>query len=203
MSAAVATPGAGSSAGEAVTQRVHAFRVAVWIVVASEALLFAALAALYVGYRAEYAHAFARGTRIDIGWMGGVNTLVLLTSSFAMAAGIHAAHAQRPRVARRWLAAVLALGAVFLILKGAEWTVHVRDGIVPGALLAERGLGLFVTLYYLMTGLHALHLVAGMLLVTWVRHRGDPDITECVGVYWHFVDVVWVFLWPMFYLLHG
>jgi cytochrome c oxidase subunit 3 len=191
------------------------YRIAVWIVIASEALLFSGLFALYASYRGEHTAAFHAGVRAGVQWIGGVNTFVLLTSSFAVAWSIHLVRGGRVRGAVWSLAAVLALGLVFLILKTLEWAEHIHDGIVPGLGYAgpDHGLGtrLFFTLYYGMTGLHAAHVIAGLALVTWVlvrTHRRTIDrehhlALELVGMYWHFVDLVWVFLWPMFYLMHG
>lgn len=191
------------------------YRIAVWIVIASEALLFAGLFALYASYRHQYTDAFEAGVRHDIAWIGGVNTMLLLTSSFAIAWSIHLVRSDRGRGATWSLAAVLVLGLGFLALKGVEWTSHVHEGIVPGIAYSGpdhgRGTSLFFTLYYGMTGLHALHVVAGLALVTWVftrayRRRLRPDhhlSLELVALYWHFVDAIWVFLWPMFYLMHG
>jgi cytochrome c oxidase subunit III len=191
------------------------YRIAVWIVIASEALLFSGLFALYACYRIEYTGAFEAGVRTDIQWIGGLNTFLLLTSSFAIAWAIYLVRTDRLRGAIWSLAAVLALGAAFLGFKLYEWSLHIREGVVPGLAYAgpDHGTGtsLFFTLYYGMTGLHALHVVAGLVLVTWVfrrayRRRLDRDhhlSLELVALYWHFVDAVWVFLWPMFYLMHG
>ncbi len=185
----------------------HGFRVAVWIAIASEALLFAGLFALYAAYRSQHGVAFHAAAARDVAWIGGTNTMILLASSFAMALAIHLARAGRRRAARGAATAVLALGSTFLVLKLYEWHLHIDDGIVPGASgdLAARGAILFFSLYYLMTGLHALHVIAGLALVTWarahVRRSDDPTVIELVGVYWHFVDLVWVFLWPLFYLV--
>jgi cytochrome c oxidase subunit 3 len=191
------------------------YRIAVWIVIASEALLFSGLFTLYSAYRVEYATAFGDGVRDDLQWVGGVNTFVLLTSSFAIAYAIHRMRAGAARSATRWLGAVLVLGCTFLVLKGYEWSEHIENGIVPGVAYAgpDHGAGtrLFFTLYYAMTGLHALHVIAGLALVTWVfvrSHRRTIDrdhhlSLELVALYWHFVDAVWVFLWPMFYLMRG
>jgi cytochrome c oxidase subunit 3 len=184
----------------------HGFALAVWLVIASEALLFAGLFALYAAYRAEYPAEFRAGVAENVTWIGGLNTMVLLTSSFAMALAIVAIRdRRRPKAA---LAIVLALGSIFLILKAVEWTGHVQHGIVPGAAgsLPLRGHALFFTLYYFMTGLHAAHVIAGLGLVAWifarVRRRHPTTVAaELVGVYWHFVDLIWVFLWPLFYLL--
>ena len=181
--------------------RDHALRIAVWIVIASEALLFAGLFALYTSYRAEYPIEFRMAAARDISWIGGVNTMILLTSSFFMAVAIHR---QRDGASPRGaLGAVLVLGCAFLVLKLAEWTIHVHDGIVPGVAgdLPERGCSLFFTLYYAMTGLHAAHVLAGLGLVAWCTPGRRPIVVELVGTYWHFVDLVWVFLWPLFYLL--
>jgi cytochrome c oxidase subunit 3 len=191
----------------------HRVRVAVWLVIASEALLFAGLFGLYTAYRSEYPNAFDVGVQHNIAWMGGTNTIALLASSFAVAWAIHMIRHDRARAAAGWLYVVIALGCVFLVLKGAEWTQHVAEGIVPGPGYhgppGGRGIILFFVLYYLMTGLHAAHVVAGLVLITWAlvlvrrqrvtQHR--PRVLELVGLYWHFVDVVWVFLWPMFYLM--
>lgn len=191
------------------------YRIAVWIVVASEALLFAGLFALYTTYRNEYASAFDAGVRSNIQWTGGINTILLLTSSFAIAWAIHLVRATRVRAAVWSLAAVLVLGVGFLVLKAVEWHIHIHEGIVPGTAYAGPdhgpGTSLYFTLYYGMTGLHAAHVIAGLALVAWVfvrawRRRIDREhhlSLELVAVYWHFVDAVWVFLWPMFYLMHG
>jgi cytochrome c oxidase subunit 3 len=124
-----------------------------------------------------------------------------------MAAGVHFARLARSRVAAWSFAAVLVLGSAFLALKGIEWGLHIQDGIVPGAAgdLPMRGAVLFFALYYLMTGLHAAHVIAGMILVAWVlalvRRVPTTPAVELVALYWHFVDVIWVFLWPLFYLV--
>jgi cytochrome c oxidase subunit 3 len=190
------------------------YRIAVWIVIASEALLFAGLFALYTNYRSEYPHAFAEGVKVDVQWMGGANTFILLTSSFCIAWAIHLMRGGRTALASWFLLAVLVLGGAFLVLKLAEWGEHAHEGVVPGIGYYHgeshgRGTVLFFTLYYFMTGLHALHVVAGLCLVTWVYLRvravtitRDHHLAlELVAMYWHFVDVVWVFLWPMFYLM--
>ena len=175
-----------------IEQRQHGLRIAVWIVIASEALLFAGLFALYASYRAEHPREFATAAAHDIGAIGGTNTMILLTSSFAMAWAI--LRARQNASPRRALACVMVLGTAFLALKLLEWGIHIHDGITPGT-------SLFFTLYYLMTGLHAAHVVAGLALVAWITVRPRLHTMELVGLYWHFVDLVWVFLWPLFYLL--
>ena len=191
------------------------YRVAIWTVIASEALLFAGLFALYASYRDEYPLAFEQGVRADYQWIGGTNTLLLLTSSFAIAWAIHMARRDRRRAVAWSLGAVIVLGLGFLALKLLEWGFHIHEGIVPGTAYSGewhgRGTTLFFTLYYAMTGLHALHVIAGLALVTWMfvrATRGGIDrerhfTLELVALYWHFVDAIWVFLWPMFYLMHG
>jgi cytochrome c oxidase subunit III len=190
------------------------YQIAVWIVIASEALLFAGLFALYAAYRTEYTTAFEAGVRADLQWVGGTNTLILLTSSFSIAGAVHLVRQGRVRAAAWALAATLVLGGAFLALKMFEWSEHIREGVVPGLAYAGPdhgpGTSLFFTLYFGMTGLHAVHVVAGLVLVAWVfgrahKRRLDPEhhlSLELVALYWHFVDAIWVFLWPMFYLMH-
>jgi cytochrome c oxidase subunit 3 len=178
------------------------YRIAVWVVIASEALLFAGLFALYASYRTEHASLFSAGVRANIAWIGGTNTFLLLASSFAIALAVALVRGARVRAAAWAIACVLLLGSGFLALKVLEWSEHLRAGIVPAG-------SLFFTLYFGMTGLHALHVIAGLALVAWVllrlrRGRVTPErhlSLELVALYWHFVDLVWVFLWPMFYLM--
>lgn len=191
------------------------YRVAVWTVIASESLLFAGLFALYASYRTEYRSTWEAGVLADYQWIGGANTLILLTSSFFVAWAIHLLRRDRRKAAAWSLAAVIVLGLAFLVLKFLEWGLHIREGVVPGLAYhgSYHGVGtsLFFTLYYGMTGLHAAHVVAGLVLVIWVfarvlRRTLTPErhvALELVALYWHFVDLVWVFLWPMFYLMHG
>jgi cytochrome c oxidase subunit 3 len=193
--------------------RDHRYRAAMWVFIASETLLFAGLFALYAAYRAEYPDAFREGVRHDIGWMGACNTLVLVISSFFVALAIALTRAGRRRDTLWSLGAVIALGFVFLALKLGEWAVHLSDGLAPGHAFSSdelpAGGALFFTLYFAMTGLHALHLCVGLCVIGWLFVLVQRDkisrerhlVLELGGLYWHFVDVVWLFLWPCFYLL--
>lgn len=194
--------------------RAHAYRTGMWIFLASEALLFAGLFALYASYRREYPSDFELAAAKDIGWMGAANTLVLLVSSFFVAWAIALVRVGRERAAAGALLIVLVCGAIFLALKLGEWRIHLGEGLAPGPAYASdelpgRGAALFFSLYYLMTGLHALHLVIGMIIVGACVYalaagriaRGRDLVLELGGLYWHFVDVIWLFLWPLFYLV--
>jgi cytochrome c oxidase subunit III len=196
------------------TSRDHAYRTAMWIFLASEALLFAGLFALYAAYRAEYPDDFAAAAERSVGVAGAANTIVLLVSSFFVASAIESVRHGQVRAAAGALVLVVVLGAVFLAIKLLEWRAHLGEGLAPGAAydnaaLPGRGAALFFTLYYLMTGLHGLHVVIGMLIVAWlILGLGAGRITrqrhlvlELGGLYWHFVDVIWLFLWPLFYLV--
>jgi cytochrome c oxidase subunit 3 len=193
-------------------QREHALRLGMWVFLGSETLLFAGLFALYAGYRARYPAAFAHAGAHNEEWIGSINTFVLIVSSFFAAWAIHLVRGGRVRGAMVSLGAVVLLGLTFLGLKSLEYTHHLREGIAPGAYyhfaLDEQGARLFFTLYYFMTGLHALHVLAGLTVMVWLVTRLARGLTtpeqhvelEMGGLYWHLVDIVWIFLWPLLYL---
>ena len=146
--------------------------------------------------------------------LGTLNTVVLISSSFCVAWAGHAVRAGRSRVALRMLAITLGCGLLFLGIKAIEYHAHIAEGILPGAhyrfhALDGPGVRMFFTLYYLMTGLHALHVIAGMLALGWAgsrlwRDQIDPErpvALDNAGLYWHLVDVIWIYLWPLLYLL--
>jgi len=195
-------------------QQEHAARFGMWLFLTSEVLLFGALFALYTAYRIEYPEAFRNAARHNNVWLGTANTLILITSSLLAAWAAHALKIGRTRLAELCLLATLVLGGLFLFLKLTEYADHFRHGIFPGsyyrsAEVHERGSNSFFTLYYFMTGLHGLHLVGGMtalsiMLVRTLRGHYGPKRSTAVELsvlYWHLVDVVWIFLWPLFYLL--
>lgn len=217
MNPVTPTPAAARPSGRAADvqfedlgKQAHAVRFGIWVFLASELLLFAGLFALYTAYRTEYPAGFAAGVAHAERAIGTINTSLLIVSSYTAASALRAIRRDRRRVTVAWLLATLVLGAVFLALKGLEYSHHAADGALPGVYYAFRELPthggqLFFTLYYFMTGLHALHVIAGLALVAWAlglacRRRGHLAL-ELVGLYWHFVDAVWVFLWPLFYLL--
>jgi cytochrome c oxidase subunit 3 len=177
-------------------------------------LLFAGLFGLYAAYRAHYAAAFHEGISHMEHALGAVNTFVLLTSSLSAALSLPALALGRRRTATAlcWLTA--ACGLVFLAIKGFEYAAHFRHGMYPGSLseaMRTTPLGIFTSLYFAMTGLHALHVLAGVgvlcVLGYWLstgrlpREKSYP--LELGVLYWHLVDAVWVFLWPLFYLTGG
>jgi cytochrome c oxidase subunit 3 len=146
--------------------------------------------------------------------IGGINTVVLLASSLAMALAVHGAQAANRRMMLACLGATMLLGATFLGLKFYEYYTDWRDGIVPltarfhaGEINAGR-LALFMMFYFILTGLHAVHLTIGIVVVGWltaqtargVYPRAGATVTEVIGLYWHLIDVVWIFLLPVLYL---
>lgn len=195
----------------------HAARLGTWVFLASEVLFFAGLFGLYAAYRAEQPSGFSLGVEHGALALGSINTCVLLASSYTVALGVHALRRGKRRASALLVGATIALGACFLVVKIAEYAKHIDEGIYPGGAglffqeHPDPGAKTFFTLYYCMTGLHALHVVAGMtvlsLLVARVVRRDIEAATSyplALGAaYWHLVDVVWIFLWPLFYLAPG
>jgi cytochrome c oxidase subunit 3 len=196
-------------------ERQHATaQLGMWVFLGSESLLFAGLFALYAAYRFAYPaefHAAAAHANLVI---GTVNTYILLTSSLTMALAIHATRQGNRRRTVALLCATIALGLTFDVLKLVEYAGHLGEGLAPGArysfaALPAHGVVLYVTLYYLLTGLHALHVTGGVCVLIWLAvraRRGDftPHshiALELGGLYWHLVDLVWIFLWPLLYLI--
>ena len=195
----------------------HAARLGMWVFLASELLLFAGLFALYASYRTHYPQAFGWGVDHNVRWLGTLNTAVLICSSYAVASAVHALRKGKSGLAAALLGIAIACGVAFLVIKGIEYDGHFRDGVFPGGhgkFFDENraeGLKVFYTLYFLMTGLHGVHVVVGMGILGWlfVRIRLGtlkPPFThplEIGAVYWHLIDIVWIFLWPIFYLTPG
>lgn len=196
-------------------KQTHAAHFGMWIFLSSELLLFAGLFGLYAAYRAMYGEDFAAAIAHNSATIGTANTGILLTSSLLVALCVHAVRTERPRRAGVLLLASIALGLAFLTLKAIEYAAHFREGIFPGAAysfheLPQHGARMFFTIYYLTTGLHALHVTAGLVILGWLswgcfRRRygaGNETHVELGGLYWHLVDIIWIFLWPMLYLMH-
>jgi cytochrome c oxidase subunit 3 len=191
----------------------HAARLGMWIFLGSEVLLFAGLFALYAAYRTEYAAEFQRALHHNHVLIGTTNTVVLIASSFTVAWALHALRGDRRRTALASLGATMVLGAAFLALKAVEYSAHFAEGIAPGPAYSFDGLPgpgarLFFTLYFAMTGLHALHMIGGLAVMAILALRVARRVTtpayhvelEMGGLYWHLVDCIWIFLWPLFYL---
>jgi cytochrome c oxidase subunit 3 len=182
---------------ESLEHRHATAKLGMWVFLASESLLFAGLFAVFAAYRHAFPVEFAAAASHANVALGTANTYILITSSLTIALALRAR-------SRLLVWATIALGGAFLILKGIEYAQHLSEGIAPGgwyafAALPARGHALYFTLYYLLTGLHALHVIAGMIVLAWVARRADR--LELGALYWHLVDLVWIFLWPLLYLI--
>jgi len=172
-------------------------KVAVWWFLASEIMVFGGLIATYIVFRLGGSGWAEASHHLNV-TLATVNTLVLLTSSYTVVQAFVAAERRDARAVRGHLALTILGGFIFLGLKAVEYTTEIRAGFTPGT-------GIFWSFYYMMTGLHALHVIGGIVvngavLATEgvsVRH---PHRVELAGLYWHFVDVVWIFLFPLLYL---
>jgi cytochrome c oxidase subunit 3 len=187
---------------DSVLERREAALFAMWAFLATEVLFFGPLFFGYVHARLSAPEAFVSASHRMHLVLGTLNTAVLMTSSLTMALGVRAAEAGRTRRLRRLLAMTALFGVAFLGVKGYEYASEWRE-----ATRAAGGEARFYFLYYAMTGLHAVHLTIGIgaLAWLWLRARrfgaARHNAVQVTGLYWHFVDMVWVFLYPMFYLL--
>jgi cytochrome c oxidase subunit 3 len=203
---------------DSLAQQREAATLGMWVFLVTEVLFFGGMFATYAIYRAWYPEAFAAASHeLDV-MLGTINTVVLITSSLTMALAVHAAQLGQRRVVLWFLAGTMVLGAVFLGIKSVEYYHKFTEHHVPGPGFQFereyfRHAQLFFSLYFLMTGLHALHMVIGigiMLVMFWWAWRGTITADyyspiEISGLYWHFVDIVWIFLFPLLYLIgrHG
>ncbi len=195
-------------------QQYRAANLGMWCFLATEVLFFGGLILGFIVYAWLYRDAFVQASgRLSI-VLGGINTAVLLTSSLTLVLAIHAAQNNRSKKSCFLLAMTALLGIVFLGIKAVEYTREFHEHLFPGAGFdftssLPKTAALFFFLYFMMTALHALHLTIGISLVCWMALRArrkdfsDRYFTplELTGLYWHFVDIVWVFLFPLLYLM--
>jgi cytochrome c oxidase subunit 3 len=194
-------------------QQHRAATFGMWVFLVTEVMLFGGMFTGYTVYRFLYPAGFAEGSRHMDLVLGSINTAVLIVSSLTMALAVHAAQRDDRRALLGFLGATILLGLCFLGIKAVEYTQHYREQLVPGLAFGYDGplarqVELFFLFYFIMTGIHALHLtigvgVVGVLLVMAWRGKFSPeahDPMEVTGLYWHFVDVVWIFLLPLLYL---
>ena len=183
-----------------------------WIFLYSEIILFGGLFVLYAVYFYTYADLFAQGGKELNRLIGAINTIVLLVSSFTVAASITAIQRRKKNQAIGLLLFSLGCGLIFLINKYFEWGAKFHHGIYPNSdrlVDGAPGLNIFFGLYYVITGLHGIHVIIGMVLlsislVLVARERVNADrfaMLENAGLYWHLVDLIWIFVFPLFYLV--
>lgn len=190
-----------------------AVTLGMWVFLAQEVLFFGVLFVLYAALRIRHPEVFERFAP-GLDWtLGAAMTTTLLVSSFTMALAVRFAFVRARGALLAALAATALLGVAFLAMKGGEYASHIARGELPGSDLGGPGAGVgqatFFALYFLVTGFHALHVIGGVVVIVGLgvfawrlpadALRGGP--TKAVGLYWHFVDIVWLFVFPAFYLL--
>jgi len=195
-------------------QQRAASSLGMWLFLVTEIMFFGGLFCGYTVYRWLYPGAFAEAShRLDI-WLGAMNTAVLLGSSLTMALGVYSAQMGRKKALIVFLILTMVLGSVFLGVKYFEYHHKYVDHLVPGRHFQftgpfEREAQIFFSFYFVMTGMHALHMIVGLgllttLVVMALRGRFSREYytpVDVIGLYWHFVDIVWIFLFPLLYLI--
>jgi cytochrome c oxidase subunit 3 len=187
-------------------------RFGMWLFIFSELILFGGLFVLYTSYAYMYNSQFLAGSHQLSRTIGTANTVILLTSSLTMVLSIAAIRRADKRRATWLLSATILMAVVFLVNKGFEWGHKFEHHLYPGSpelLKLEKGSVVFYNLYYAMTGLHAFHVIVGIALLAFcLRQLGRDRVTreryillENCGLYWHMVDAIWIFLFPLFYLI--
>ena len=171
-------------------------RLAVWWVLVSEIVIFGGLLVSYVMHRLGHPEWADQAANTHM-WLGAFNTLVLLSSSLSAVLAHQAAEQGNGKKAANLLYLTCGGAVIFLIVKSFEWTSEIREGFTIQA-------GGFWSFYYTAAGLHAFHVLCGMLIMLWVansaRKNEDLHRVENIGIYWHFVDIVWIFLFPLLYI---
>ena len=188
-------------------------KMGMWLFLFTELLLFGGLFLVYMVYRFVYHDAFLQASYDLNVWFGGVNTVILLTSSMTVAMSITAMQKGNPGLSTKLLWLTILAALAFLVIKSFEWSAKFEHGLFPGmAHYSElpNGERLFFFLYFFMTGLHALHVIVGaVFLLIVIRGIGKQNVRqdkymllENGGLYWHLVDLIWIYLFPLFYLIH-
>ncbi|HET6528767.1 MAG TPA: cytochrome c oxidase subunit 3 family protein [Balneolaceae bacterium] len=195
-------------------QQFDSAKMGMWVFLVTEILFFGGLFAAYIVYRAWYPDLFVEAS-IELNTvLGTINTLVLIGSSFTVAMAIRAAQLNQQKKIVINLAITIFLACVFMVIKYFEWTHKFHLGIYPGQFYTFEGIphpkaSVFFSLYFLMTGLHGIHVLVGIGLMIWLLKRtfngefSSKYFTpiEITGLYWHLVDIIWIFLFPLFYLI--
>ena len=195
-----------------------------WLFLVTEIMFFGGLFCAYLVYRATYYQAFVEGSQTMNIWLGATNTAVLICSSLSMAMAVRCAQTDKRKMMVILLLITIVFGAAFLGIKGVEYHEHWTNHQFPGPSFSfpeaeangvnPQNVQIYFSLYWAMTGLHALHMIIGIGLVTWIVIAGARGAysadyyspVENVGLYWHFVDLVWIYLFPLLYLIskkHG
>jgi cytochrome c oxidase subunit III len=200
-------------------QQKEAASLGMWAFIAQEIMFFGGLFLAYAVYRAHYPDIFAASAHHLNVPLGAFNTAVLICSSLTMALGVHAAAVGNRKATVAFLLLTVLLGSVFLGIKVVEYKDKFDHHLVPGPSFSGHVLGLegererhaqiYFSLYFAMTGLHALHMIIGIpiiLVLAWLASKGrySPQYStpvELTGLYWHFVDIIWIFLFPLLYLI--
>ena len=204
-------------------QEFQASKLCFWLFLATEIMLFGGLFAGYFYYHDMYPATFAEGGKALVWQLGALNTVVLICSSWTMAMGVRSAMTSQKKAMLNYLIVTFAFAAVFMVVKYFEYTGKFSQGVGPGvffqpitgenahyAHLAQwPHMNLFFSFYFTMTGIHGLHVLVGMGLILWITlrgRRGDFHANyympvDLVGIYWHLVDLVWIFLFPLLYLV--
>lgn len=205
---------------ETEAQQREAASFGMWLFLLTEIMFFGGLFMAYLLYRNWYNPAFVHASHTLNIWLGAINTGVLITSGFAMAMAVYAAEVRKKGMLVLCLGLTNLFGIAFLVVKYFEYAEKFRDHHVPGlqfsiADFASLGVDMaqktqiYYSLYFAMTGMHALHMIIGIVLIFWYMVRANRgEFTEGYvapienfGLYWHFVDIVWIFLFPLLYLI--
>ena len=195
-------------------QQFDAAKMGMWLFLVTEILLFSGMFVAYAVYRSWHPEVFVEASKLLDWRMGGLNTIVLLASSLTVALSIHYAQKDNKRALVANLVITVLLAGVFMVVKYFEYTDKFSHGIFPGAGYASHDLEMayapqFFSIYFVMTGIHGVHVLVGMFLIGWLAIRAMRNHfssewytpVELVGLYWHIVDIIWIFLFPLMYLI--
>ena len=195
-------------------QQFEASHLGMWVFLITEVMFFGGVLGAYTVYRSLYPDAFADTSRHMDLWAGAINTAVLIGSSLTMALAVHAAQIGARKLLSRFLIGTIVLGVAFLCVKAYEYHHKWTEHLVPGPYFQYEGpharqAELLFSFYFALTGMHAVHMIVGIGLLSYLvfaasRGRYSPQYytpVEMAGLYWHFVDIVWIFLFPLLYLI--
>lgn len=209
-----AEPARHSHPSQTLEQKVEINSLGMWLFLAGEVMFFGVLFTGYSVYRYLYPQTFAEASRhLDI-TLGSINTFILLTSSFTMVMAVDAIRRGQRRLMIALLLVTMLLGLTFLGIKGLEYVHKIEQGLFPNINFVYDGSDpnqarLFFSLYFLMTGLHAIHMLLGVIALAGLSFMGWRKVfnahnyvpVEMIGLFWHFIDIIWIFIFPLLYLI--